>query len=128
MYSGDMPPDIVSIVVIGLTLAGLILNGQRQTRREFEQLRAETTARTDQLKAEMIARMDKQDARTDQLKAEMIARMDKQDARMDKLTADVAGLRREVSGLGSRLSRLEGAVSATFFSRPPLVETAEHGD
>ena len=39
-----------------------------------------------------------------------------------------AGLRREVSGLDSRLSRLEGAVSATFFSRPPLVETAEHGD
>ena len=141
-----MTPDIVSIVVIGLTLAGLILNGQRQTRREFEQLRAETTARTDkqdartdqlkaemiarmdQLKAEMIARMDKQDARMDQLKAEMIARMDKQDARTDKLTADVASLRREVSGLDSRLSRLEGAISATFFSRPPLVETAEHGD
>ena len=123
-----MTPDIVSIVAIGITLAGLILNGQRQTRREFEQLRAETTARTDkqdarmdQLKAEMIARMD-------QLKAEMIARMDKQDARTDKLTADVAGLRHEVSGLDSRLSRLEGAVSATFFSRPPLVETAEHGD
>ena len=123
-----MTPDIVSIVVIGLTLAGLILNGQRQTRREFEQLRAEMIARTDQLKAEMIARMDKQDARMDQLKAEMIARMDKQDARTDKLTADVAGLRREVSGLDSRLSRLEGAISATFFSRPPLVETAEHGD
>ena len=105
-----MTPDIVSIVAIGITLAGLILNGQRQTRREFEQLRAEMIARTDQLKAEMMARMDKQDART------------------DKLTADVAGLRREVSGLDSRLSRLEGAISATFFSRPPLVETAEHGD
>ena len=94
-----MPPAIVSIAAIGITPAGLILNGRRQTRREFEQLRAET-----------------------------IARMDKQDARTDKLTADVAGLRREVSGLDSRLSRLEGAGSATFFSRPPLVETAEHGD
>ena len=98
-----MPPASVSIAAIGITPAGLILNGRRQTRREFEQLRAEMIARTDQLKAEMIARMD-------------------------KLTADVAGLRREVSGLDSRLSRLEGAGSATFFSRPPLVETAEHGD
>ena len=87
-----MTPDIMSIVAIGITPAGLILNGRRQTRREFEQLRAETIART------------------------------------DKLTADVAGLRREVSGLDSRLSRLKGAGSATFFSRPPLVETAEHGD
>ncbi len=42
MCSGDMPPAIVSIAAIGITLAGLILNGRRQTRREFEQLRAET--------------------------------------------------------------------------------------
>ncbi len=47
---------------------------------------------------------------------------------MDKLTAEVAGLRREVSGLDARLSRMEGVISAAFFSRPPLVESAEHGD
>ena len=56
-------------------------------------------------------------------------------SRTDKLTAEVAGLRRDVGGLDARLSRLEGVVSTlegvvstALFNRPPLVESAEHGD
>ena len=88
MYSGLMAPDMISILAVGVTLAGLILNGRRQQRRGMEQLRAEFT-----------------------------------------------GLRREVSELDARLSRLEevvstleGVVSTALFNRPPLVESAEHGD
>ena len=69
-----MTPDMISILAVGVTLASLILNGQRQIRAEF----------------------------TD--------------------------LRREVSGLDARLSRLEGVVSTALFNRPSLVESAEHGD
>ena len=81
MYSGLMTPDMISILAVGVTLAGLILNGQRQQRRGMAQLRAEFT-----------------------------------------------DLRREVSELDARLSRLEGVVSTALFNRPPLVESAEHGD
>ena len=81
MYSGLMTPDIISILGVGIALAGLILNGRRQQRRGMEQLRAEFT-----------------------------------------------GLRREVSELDIRLSRLEGVVSTALFNRPPLVESAERGD
>ena len=76
-----MTPDMISILAVGVTLAGLILNGQRQQQRGMEQLRAEFT-----------------------------------------------DLRREVSGLDARLSRLEGVVSTALFNRPSLVESAEHGD
>ncbi len=69
-----MTPEIISILTVGIALASLILNGQRQMRTEF----------------------------TD--------------------------LRREVSRLDARLSRLEGVVSTALFNRPPLVESAEHGD
>ncbi len=69
-----MTPEIISILTVGIALAGLILNGQRQMRAEF----------------------------TD--------------------------LRREVSGLDARLSRLEGVVSTALFNRPSLVASAERGD
>ena len=81
MYSGLMAPDMISILAVGVTLAGLILNGQRQQQRGMEQLRAGFT-----------------------------------------------DLRREVNGLDARLSRLEGVVSTALFNRPPLIESAEHGD
>ncbi len=86
-----MTPEIFSILGVGIALAGIILNGQRQLRRDMEQLRAETISRA------------------------------------DKLTADFADLRREVSGLDARLSRLEGVVSTALFNRPSLVESAERG-
>ena len=99
MYNGLMTPDMISILAVGVALAGLILNSQRQQRRETEQLRTEMISRT------------------------------------GKLTAEVAGLRRDVGGLDARLSRLEGVVSTlegvvstALFNRPPLVESAEHGD
>ena len=101
-----MTPDIISILGVGIALAGLILNGQRQQRRETEQLRTE-----------------------------MISRTDKLTAGMEQLRAEFTGLRREVSGLDARLSRLEGVVSTlegvvstALFNRPSLVESAEHGD
>ncbi len=84
-YNKGMTPEMFSIVGVGIALAGLILNSQRQ------------------LRAEMISRMD-------------------------KLGADFNDLRREVSGLDARLSRLEGVISTALFNRPSLVESAERGD
>ena len=43
VYSGLMAPDIISILGVGIALAGLILNGRRQQQRGMEQLRAEFT-------------------------------------------------------------------------------------
>ncbi len=39
--SKGMTLEIISILGVGITLAGIILSGQRQLRREMEQLRAE---------------------------------------------------------------------------------------
>ena len=88
MYSGLMTPDMISILAVGVTLAGLILNGQRQIRADQRELQRG----------------------------------------MAQLRAEFTDLRREVSGLDARLSRLEGVVSTALFNRPPLVESAEHGD
>ena len=76
-----MTPDMISILAVGVTLAGLILNGQRQIRAEFTDLRRE-----------------------------------------------VSGLDARLSRLEGVVSRLEGVVSTALFNRPPLVESAEHGD
>ena len=46
MYNGLMTPDMISILAVGVTLAGLILNGQRQIRAEFTDLRREVSGWT----------------------------------------------------------------------------------
>ncbi len=109
-----MTPEILSILGVGIALAGIILASQRQTRREIEQLRAEMVSRTDKLEAQMVSR-------TDKLEAQMISHADKQEA-------EFAALRRDVAGLDARLSRLEGVVSTALFNRPALVESTERGD
>ena len=84
-----MKPDIISILAVGVTLAGLILNGRRQQQRETEQLRAEMISRTDKLTAEVAG-----------------------------LRRDVGGLDARLSRLEGVVSTLEGMVSTALLEPP----------
>ena len=102
VYNVDMTPEIVSIVAVGIALAGVILTGQRQMRAEIAVLKQEVSG--------MNARL---------------ARLEGVVSGMDTRLLRLEGV---VNGMDVRVSRLEGAVSTVLFNRPSLAESAEHGD
>ena len=109
VYNVGMMPEIVSIVTVGIALAGLILNGQRQMREGQQRLRDDV--------ADLRREVSGMNAR--------LARLEGVVSGMDTRLLRLEGV---VNGMDVRVSRLEGAVSTAIFNRPSLAESAEHGD
>ena len=85
-----MTPEILTIIGIGIVLAGLILNEQRVS-----------SAATKSLRAEIAEQMAGQ-------RAEIAEQMAGQRAEIAKLRTEMAELRTEVAQLRERMAHLEG--------------------
>ena len=75
--------EMITIVAVGIGLAGLILNGQKNTREELRDF-----------KAQVNERLDKMDERFERLEARMGV-MERQQAKLEGL---LEGLREAISG------------------------------
>ena len=92
--------EMITIVAVGVGLAGLILNGQKNAREDTKSLEA-------RLREEMNARFDQMDARLDQ----MDTRLDQMDARFEKLEARMGTMERQQAKLEGLLEGLREAIS-----------------
>ena len=109
MYNGGVTPELIAIAAVGIALAGLILNGQRQMRAGQQRLRDDV--------ADLRREISGVDVRLSRLEG-VVSGMDTRLLRLEGV----------VNGMDVRVSRLEEAVSTALFNRPSLAESAEHGD
>ena len=116
-----MTPDIIAIVAVGITLAGLMVaiwrdarthtdQGLAQVRAEVRDLRAEARADSAQMRAENQGLRDEVRADNQNLRQEIRADL-------AEVKSNVAGLRRDVQSLSERTSRLEGVIEGVFSGR-----------
>ena len=96
--------DIIALLGVGATLLAAILTFGFALLGAHRATQATLNARMDR----MGQRMD----RTDQ-------RFDRMDQRFDRVDATLNDLRRDVSGIDRRLSRIEGAVLGPWRPEPP---------
>ncbi len=82
--------EMITIVAVGVGLAGLILNGQKNIREELRDFKVQVNARLD--KVDM--RLNKMDARFEKLEVRM-GTMERQQAKLEGL---LEGLREAISG------------------------------
>lgn len=82
--------EMITIIAVGIGLAGLILNGQKNVREELKDFKVQVNARLDQ----MDERFEKLDARFERLEARM-GTMERQQAKLEGL---LEGLREAISG------------------------------
>ncbi len=82
--------EMITIIAVGVGLAGLILNGQKNIREQIDQRLDLMDARLDQ----MDGRLDQMDARFERLEARM-GTMERQQAKLEGL---LEGLREAISG------------------------------
>ncbi len=82
--------EMITIVAVGVGLAGLILNGQKNIREELRDFKVQVNARLDK----MDTRLDKMDARFEKLEVRM-GTMERQQAKLEGL---LEGLREAISG------------------------------
>ena len=82
--------EMITIVAVGVGLAGLILNGQKNIRDELRDFKVQVNARLD--KVDM--RLNKMDARFEKLEVRM-GTMERQQAKLEGL---LEGLREAISG------------------------------
>ena len=82
--------EMITIVAVGVGLAGLILNGQKNIREELRDFKVQVNARLDK----MDTRLDQMDARFEKLEARM-GTMERQQAKLEGL---LEGLREAISG------------------------------
>ena len=88
-----MTPELIGILAMGGTLAGLMLALWRDTRADFHALRADNQALRTEVRADI-----------QNLRAEV--------------RADLGDLRKDVQSLTERTSRLEGVIEGLFGGRP----------
>ena len=105
-----MTPELIGILAMGGTLAGLMLALWRDTRADIHALRADNHA----LRAEV--RADNQSLR-EELRADI--QVFRQEVRADlvEVKTDVTDLRKDVQSLTERTSRLEGVIEGLFGGR-----------
>ncbi len=82
--------EMITIIAVGVGLASLILNGQKNVREELKDFKVQVNARLDQ----MDERFEKLDARFERLEARM-GTMERQQAKLEGL---LEGLREAISG------------------------------
>ena len=89
--------EMITIIAVGIGLAGLILNGQKNAREQIDQRLDQMNARFDQMDGrldQMNARFDQMDGRFEKLEARM-GTMERQQAKLEGL---LEGLREVISG------------------------------
>lgn len=138
-----MSAELIAILVMSATLAGLMVAIWRDARTHTDQglaqvraevrdvqtgirdLRAEVRADNQRLREEARADMAsfRTEIRTDMASLRTEIRADMQDLRTEvradlaEVKSDVAGLRKDVQSLTERTSRLEGAIEGLFAGR-----------
>ena len=92
--------EMITIIAVGIGLAGLILNGQKNAREDTKSLEA-------RLREGMNARFDQMDERFEKLEA----RLDRMDARFERLEARMGTMERQQAKLEGLLEGLREAIS-----------------
>ena len=82
--------EMITIIAVGVGLAGLILNGQKNIREELRDFKVQVNERLDK----MDTWLDQMDARFERLEARM-GTMERQQAKLEGL---LEGLREAISG------------------------------
>ena len=82
--------EMITIIAVGIGLAGLILNGQKNAREDMKDFKAQVNGRLDQ----MDERFEKLEVRFERLEARM-GTMERQQAKLEGL---LEGLREAISG------------------------------
>ena len=99
--------EMITIVAVGVGLAGLILNGQKNAREDTKSLEARLREGMNTRFDKMDARLDKMDVRFDQ----MDARFEKLEARMGTMEARMGTMERQQAKLEGLLEGLREAIS-----------------
>ena len=89
--------EMITIIAVGIGLAGLILNGQKNAREDTKDFKAQVNGRLDQ----MDTRLDKMDERFEKLEVRferLEARMGTMERQQAKLEGLLEGLREAISG------------------------------
>ncbi len=92
-----MTPEVLSIIGVGIVLAGIILNGQRNLRADYRALRAEIERRFEQVERrfeQVDRRFEQVDRRFEHVEGRITA-LDRGQARLEGL---LEGLREAVTG------------------------------
>ena len=92
-----MTPEVLSIIGVGIVLAGIILNGQRNLRADHRALRAEIERRFEQVERrfeQVDRRFEQVDRRFEHVEGRITA-LDRGQARLEGL---LEGLREAVTG------------------------------
>ena len=97
--------EVITIIAVGIGLAGLILNGQKNAREDMKDFKAQVNERLDEANAslhkEMNARFDQMDGRLDQMDGrleKLEVRMGTMERQQAKLEGLLEGLREVISG------------------------------
>jgi len=108
-----MTPEMIAILAVGVALAGLMLNGQRDSRRAADKNEAAIV----DLRRELNARMDKMDGRMDKIDT----RLEGFDARLRAVEAGLAELRGRFDGIDGQLAFLRDYITGrnTRAGEPP---------
>ena len=105
-----MTPELIGILAMGGTLAGLMLVLWRDTRADIHALRADNHSLRTEVRADI-----------QNLQAEV--RADMQNFR-EEVRGDVAALRTDVQALTERTSRVEGVIEGLFAGRDRRTDAA----
>ncbi len=104
--------SILPVIVVGITLASLLIAQARGHRADMHRLEAKMDAKIDALEAKMDAKIDaleaKMDAKIDTLEAKMDAKIDGLEEKMD---GRFEGLGIELGSLRERMAHLEGLMN-----------------
>ena len=116
-----MTPELIGILAVGVTLAGLMIAIWRDARSHTNQGLAELRTEVRDLRTDVRAdfaqiRADFQSHR-EEVRADM--QIFRQEVRADlaEVKSDVAGLRKDVQSLTERTSRVEGVIEGLFTTR-----------
>ena len=116
-----MSGDIIAVLGVGVTLLAVILTFGFALLGAHRATQANLTGRMDRLGANVDQRMDRMDQRMDR----MDQRLGRMDQRFDRVDATLNDLRRDVSGIDRRLSRIEGAVLGPWRPQAPTEQPPE---
>ena len=116
-----MTPELIGILAVGVTLAGLMIAIWRDARAHTNQGLAELRTEVRDLRTDVRAdfaqvRADFQSHR-EEVRADL--QIFRQEVRADlvEVKSDVAGLRKDVQSLTERTSRVEGVIEGLFTTR-----------
>ena len=127
-----MTPELIGILAVGMTLAGLMIaiwrdarahtnQGLAELRTEVRDLRSEFHAGFAQVRADFQSHREDVRADNQSLREELRADLQifRQEVRADlaEVKSDVAGLRKDVQSLTERTSRVEGVIEGLFTTR-----------